>query len=73
MSFHQPQQPDRYESAAPLVGTRWRINDTGGTFVVESVHGQYAYVRRHNGSAGRILAHAIRSSNAKTGYTQVTQ
>lgn len=71
-----PSQPDPQparEITAPLVGTRWRINDTGGRFTVESVQGRYAYVRRHNGSAGRILAHTIKTSKAKTGYTQVTQ
>lgn len=55
----------------PLIGTRWRINDTGGTFVVEDVVAQYARVRRANGAQGRILASSIRPSYRRTGYTPI--
>lgn len=65
------QPNDALEELHPLVGTRWRINDTLGTFIVESVDGRYAYVRRHNGSKGRILVHSIKPSRAKTGYQRV--
>lgn len=54
-----------------IIGSRWRINDTGGTFTVRTVAGQYAYVANERGTERRILAHRIRSSRAKTGYTRI--
>lgn len=57
---------------AHLIGTRWRINDTGSKFVVIRVDGRYAYVLREGRRAeGRILAHRIKDSRQQTGYTRL--
>lgn len=59
--------------SAELVGTTWQINDSGRRFVVISVDAQYALVENLHPPARRrhILLSALRTSNRKTGYTQI--
>lgn len=56
-----------------LVGTCWRINDSKRPFIVTAVENRYAEVENLSGPLRRrrILAAALRTSNAKTGYTQI--
>lgn len=59
--------------SAELVGTTWQINASGRRFVVISVEAQYAVVRNVDRPfrRRRILLTALRTSNRKTGYTQI--
>ena len=60
-----------HQTPHPLVDTWWMVNDSGRLFRVARVQHQYAYVVNEHGHERRILAHAIKQSNAKTGYTRV--
>lgn len=59
--------------SAELVGTIWQINDSGRRFVVLSVDALYAVVENlpRPGRRRLILRSALRTSNRKTGYTQI--
>lgn len=54
-----------------LDGSKWRINNSGTEFVVVQAGKSYVYVENLNGPPRRrrILRHALRSSNNKSGYT----
>lgn len=56
-----------------LVGSRWRINDSGREFTVDVVSAQYAYVIRDSGARGRILVARLITSRSPTGYTRLDQ
>ncbi len=54
-----------------LVGTRWKINDTGGIFTVVAADSRYLTVENERGTRRRILAHRVRESKAQTGYQRL--
>lgn len=56
-----------------LVGTTWQTNDSGRRFVVISADSRSVLVENlpRPGKRRRILRSALRTSNRKTGYTQI--